>query len=46
MDSLYNFLNTNAYYGLLAIILIIWTGMFMYVQSLNKKVNKLKKQNV
>ena len=46
MDSLYNFLNTHAYYGLLAIILIIWAGVFFYIQSLNKKVNKLKKQNV
>jgi len=43
MDNLYNFLNTNSYYGLLAIILIIWAGMFLYVQNLNKKVNKLKK---
>jgi hypothetical protein len=45
MDSLYNFLNTNSYYGLLAIILIIWAGMFMYVQLLNKKVKKLQEEN-
>lgn len=45
MESLYNFLNTNSYYGLLAIILIIWAGMFMYVQNLNKKVKDLKKNN-
>ena len=46
MDSLYNFLNTNSYYGLLAIILIIWTGMFMYVKNLNRKISRLKKDNV
>ncbi len=45
MESLYNFLNTNSYYGLLTIILIIWAGMFMYVQLLNKKVKKLQNEN-
>ena len=44
MDNLYNFLNTNSYYGLLAIILIIWTGLFLYVKVLNKKVSKLSKE--
>lgn len=41
MDSLYNFLDKNAYYGLLVIILIVWAGMFLYVSNLNKKVRKL-----
>ncbi len=45
MESLYNFLNTHSYYGLLAIILIVWAGMFSYVQSLNKKVKKFKNES-
>ncbi len=46
MDSLYNFLNTNSYYGLLAIILIIWAGMFMYVKNLSRKVKDLDRGKV
>lgn len=45
MDSLYNFLNTHAFYGLLIIILIVWAGMFSYVYTLNKKVKALNYQN-
>ncbi|MBE2218335.1 MAG: CcmD family protein [Ignavibacteria bacterium] len=45
MDSLYNFLNTHAYYGLLAIILIIWAGIFLYVQNIRKKVTQLQKNS-
>jgi CcmD family protein len=44
MDNLYNFLDKNAYYSILVIILIIWTGIFSYTVNLNKKIKKLKKE--
>lgn len=45
MDGLYNFLNTHQFYGLLAIILIIWAGIFLYLKNISGKVTKLLKDN-
>ena len=38
---MYTFLENNAYYVVLIVNLIIWAGLFVYVFSLNKKVNSL-----
>ncbi len=45
MDGLYNFLNTYQFYGLLAIILIIWAGIFLYLKNIGSKISKLQKGN-
>jgi len=45
MDGLYNFLNTHQFYGLLAIIAIIWAGIFLYLKNISSKVTKLQKDN-
>jgi CcmD family protein len=43
-ENLYNFLDKNTIYGVFVIILIVWSGMFMYVGSLNRKIKKLEKE--
>ncbi len=41
MTSLYNFLNNNALYVVLLIVLVIWVGIFLYLFRLDKKVSSL-----
>ncbi len=41
MTSLYDFLETNAMYVVLLIVLIIWIGIFAYIWNLDKKVKKI-----
>ncbi len=45
MGSLYNFLNAHSLYVVLAIVLVIWLGIFIYLYRLDKKVNKLFEKN-
>ncbi len=45
MDSLYNFLNDHSLYVVLAIVLVIWLGIFIYLYRLDKKVSKLYEKN-
>jgi CcmD family protein len=41
MSSLYDFLNVHSLYVVLAIVLVIWLGIFIYLYRLDKKVAKL-----
>ena len=43
MDNIYNFLDRNSYYVVLIITLIIWIGLFLYMRSVNKRINRLEK---
>jgi len=45
MSSLYNFLELNAMYVVLLITLIIWTGIFVYILKIDRKLTKLEKDN-
>jgi len=39
-----NFIEQNSYYVVLIITLIIWTGIFLYMLSIDKKLKKLEKE--
>ncbi len=39
------FFQTNQLYVVLAIALIIWIGLFVYLFSMDRKISKLEKQN-
>jgi CcmD family protein len=41
--DLYSFLETNSYYIVLIVSLIIWLGLFLYMMNVSKKVSKLEK---
>jgi CcmD family protein len=41
MSSLYSFLDQHSLYVVLAIVLVIWVGIFLYLFRLDKKVNRL-----
>jgi CcmD family protein len=43
MGSLYNFLEQNAMYVVLFITLIIWTGIFIYIFRIDRKLSRLEK---
>lgn len=45
MSSLYDFLETNSMYVVLLIVLIIWTGIFGYIWSMDKRIKKLESGN-
>jgi CcmD family protein len=45
MNSLYDFLETNAMYVVMLIVLIIWIGIFGYLWRLDKKVKRLESKN-
>ena len=44
MTSLYNFLEQNAMYVVLFITLIIWTGIFVYIFRIDRKITKFEKE--
>jgi CcmD family protein len=39
-----DFIEQNSYYVVLIITLIIWTGIFLYMLSIDKKIKKLEKE--
>ncbi|HEY5125029.1 MAG TPA: CcmD family protein [Ignavibacteria bacterium] len=45
MNSLYNFLELNAMYVVLLITLIIWTGIFLYLFKIDRKISRIEKEN-
>jgi CcmD family protein len=44
MTSLYNFFANNQLYIVLAIALVIWFGIFVYIYRIDKKLTKLEKE--
>ncbi len=44
MEGLYNFLSDNAIYIVLIIVLIVWTGIFFYMLSLDKRIKFVEKE--
>jgi len=44
MNSLYDFFANNQLYVVLAIALVIWLGIFVYIFRIDKKLKKLEKQ--
>ncbi|HRE40729.1 MAG TPA: CcmD family protein [Ignavibacteria bacterium] len=46
MNSLYAFLETNDLYVVLIITLIIWIGIVLYLNRIEKKLNDLEKKGI
>ena len=44
MDGLYQFLQTNAIYIVMIIVLIVWTGIFLYLLNLDKRMKSFEKE--
>ncbi len=44
MEGLYNFLSDNAIYIVLIIVLIVWTGIFFFMLSLDKRIKFVEKE--
>ncbi len=44
MEGLFDFLSDNAIYIVLIIVLIVWTGIFFYMVSLDKRIKFVEKE--
>lgn len=44
MESLYKFFENNSLYIVLVINLLIWFGIFFFMQRVEKKLTKLEKE--
>jgi CcmD family protein len=40
------FLSQNAIYVVMIIVLIVWAGIFSYLFSLDKRINKIEKESI
>jgi len=45
MESILKFFETNPFYVVLFITLIIWTGLFFYILTLDNKLKKIENSN-
>lgn len=43
-DSIYDFLSLNDVYIVLVIVLIIWFGIFFYLNRIDSKIKKLERE--
>jgi len=44
LEGLYQFLADNAIYIVMIIVLIVWTGIFFYMFSLDKRLKTIEKE--
>jgi CcmD family protein len=44
VESLYQFLQNNAIYIVMIIVLIVWTGIFLYLVNLDKRIKNVEKE--
>jgi len=44
VESLYQFLQNNAIYIVMIIVLIVWTGIFLYLVNLDKRIKSVEKE--
>jgi CcmD family protein len=44
LDGLYQFLQNNAIYIVMIIVLIVWTGIFFYLLNLDKRIKRFEKE--
>ena len=43
MDGLYQFLHDNAIYIVTFIVLVVWVGIFFYLNNLDKRMKSIEK---
>ncbi|MCL5028369.1 MAG: CcmD family protein [Bacteroidetes bacterium] len=44
MQDLYQFLDKNAIYIVMIIVLIVWTGIFLYLFNIDKRIKNVEKE--
>jgi CcmD family protein len=44
LESLLSFLETNSIYIVFVIVLLIWIGIFLYIQSTDNRLKKIEKE--
>ncbi|MGA7721961.1 MAG: CcmD family protein [Ignavibacteriaceae bacterium] len=44
MQGLYQMLDKNAIYIVMIIVLIVWTGIFLYLYNLDKRIRNVEKE--
>jgi CcmD family protein len=44
LEGLYSFLQDNAIYIVLIIVLMVWAGIFFYLLSLDKRIKNVEKE--
>jgi CcmD family protein len=44
MQGIFHFLNQNSIYVVMIIVLIVWTGIFLYLFNLDKRLKSLEKE--
>jgi CcmD family protein len=44
LEGIYNFLQDNAIYIVMIIVLIVWVGIFLYMMSLDKRIKSVEKE--
>lgn len=44
MNSFFDFLQNNALYIVLFIVLIVWIGIFLYLLNLDKRIKSVEKE--
>jgi CcmD family protein len=44
LEGLYSFLQNNAIYIVMVIVLIVWTGIFFYLLNLDKRIKSFEKE--
>jgi CcmD family protein len=44
LSGLYSFLQHNAIYIVLVIVLIVWAGVFLYLLNLDKRLKNMEKE--
>jgi CcmD family protein len=46
LEGLYEFLQNNALYIVMIIVLIVWAGIFFYMLALDKRIKNVEKELV
>jgi CcmD family protein len=44
LNGLFDFLQNNAIYIVMIIVLIVWTGIFFYLNNLDKRIKSVEKE--
>ncbi len=44
MEGLYNFLEKNSIYIVLFIALVVWSGIFLFLINLDKRIKQVEKE--
>ena len=44
MNGLYDFLQNNAIYIVMIIVLLVWAGIFFYLNNIDKRIKNVEKE--